>query len=292
MPTSAQMTRARLLVCGAAVLWSTNGLFVKSDVFAAWPAEQRGMLLALWRAVFAALALLPLVRRVQFRWTMVPMTLVFCGMNLSFLQSMVWTTAANAIWLQNIAPVWVCLFSRLSGETLDRRDLVPLAFSVGGVGLILSCELSGTSWSGAAPQGVLLGLLSGLFYAVTIFFLRRLCDVDSAWLVALNLTTTAVILAPLPSYFGIWPSTTQWLVLIAFGAVQMGAPYYLFARGLKTISSQEGVAIGLLEPLLVPLWVLLRYAERPAWWTVAGGALIFVGLAWRYLVPVVIRRPR
>ena len=212
------------------------------------------------------------------------MTLAFLAMNICFLQSMVWTTAANAIWLQNIAPVWVCLFARLAGEPLDRRDLVPLGFSACGVGLILAYELSGISWRGTAPLGVLIGLLSGLFYAVVIHFLRRLRDFDSAWLIVLNLATTAVVLAPLPARWGIWPTTTQWLTLAAFGVVQMGAPYFLFARGLRKISSQEGAAIGLLEPLLVPIWVW--QTERPAWWTIAGGALIFVGLAWRYLVPL------
>ena len=289
MSLFADSTRGRLIVCGAAVLWSTNGLFVKSGVFESWPPEQRALLLALWRALFAALVLLPLVRGVRWSWKLLPMTLAFLAMNICFLQSMVWTTAANAIWLQNIAPVWVCLFARLAGEPLDRRDLVPLGFSACGVGLILAYELSGISWRGTAPLGVLIGLLSGLFYAVVIHFLRRLRDFDSAWLIVLNLATTAVVLAPLPARWGIWPTTTQWLTLAAFGVVQMGAPYFLFARGLRKISSQEGAAIGLLEPLLVPIWVW--QTERPAWWTIAGGALIFVGLAWRYLVPLFAARP-
>lgn len=286
----ADSTRGRLMVCGAAVLWSTNGLFVKSGVFESWPPEQRALLLALWRALFAALVLLPLVRGVRWSWKLLPMTLAFLGMNICFLQSMVWTTAANAIWLQNIAPVWVCLFSRFAGEPLDRRDLVPLGFSACGVGLILTYELSGISWSGTAPQGVLIGLLSGLFYAGVIHFLRRLRDIDSAWLIVLNLATTAAVLSPLPARWGLWPTDVQWLTLVAFGVVQMGAPYFLFARGLRKISSQEGAAIGLLEPLLVPIWVW--QTERPAWWTIAGAALIFVGLAWRYLVPLVRAGPR
>ncbi|MGC3971351.1 MAG: DMT family transporter [Pirellulales bacterium] len=278
-------TRGRLLVVGAALFWSTNGLFVKSGVFDSWPAAERGMLLALWRAMFAALVLVPLVRGPRWSWKLLPMCAAFLGMNICFLQSMVWTTAANAIWLQNIAPVWVCLFARFVGEPFDRRDLVPLVFSAAGVGLILACELSGTDWSGDAPKGVLLGLLSGLFYAGVIHTLRRLREFDAAWLIVLSLGTTALCLSPLPARWGVWPTTTQWITLAAFGAVQMAAPYFLFARGLRKISSQEGAAIGLLEPLLVPLWVW--GTEQPRWWTMAGGGLIFIGLAWRYLVPLV-----
>jgi drug/metabolite transporter (DMT)-like permease len=39
----------------------------------------------------------------------------------------------------------------------------------------------------------------------------------------------------------------------------------------------------LLEPILVPVWVLAAWGERPAWWTTVGGGLILVGLATRYL---------
>lgn len=283
MSKPSPQTVGRMFVFAAAVLWSVNGFFVKNPIFADWPAERRGLLLAFWRATFAVSALWPLVRRRTLSPAVVAMALCFLAMNVVFLQSMVWTTAANAIWLQNIAPLWICLFARLSGETLDRRDVVMLGFAVAGVGLILVCELGGASWSGDGPRGVLLGFLSGLFYAAVVHFLRRLRDADSAWLIVVNLTTTAVCLAPLPVVTGIWPHGVQWFALAAFGLIQLGAPYYLFARGLKGISGQEGAGIGLLEPVLVPVWVLLSVGEKPAWWTTAGGGLILVGLAWRYL---------
>lgn len=270
----------------AALCWSTNGLFVKNGLFD-WPDGQRGMLLAFWRALFATLVLLPLVRARGFTWVMLPMVLIFFGMNVTFLQSMVWTTTGNAIWLQNIAPLWVCIFARLSGETIDRRDLTTLVFSIAGVSLILTCELYGTDWSGAAPRGVMLGFVSGLLYAAVIHYLRKLRRFDPAWLIVINLATTALLLSPAPFYTGIWPSGWQWPVLVAFGAVQMGAAYFFFARGMRSISGQEGSGIGLLEPLLGPLWVLIFFDERMEWWTICGGALIFCGLAWRYVLPFV-----
>jgi DME family drug/metabolite transporter len=290
MPILSDSTRGRLYVVAAALLWSSNGLFVKEPIFSSWPDGERGMLLGFWRALFAALVLLPLVRAPKFTLTMLPMALIFFGMNITFLQSMVWTTTANAIWLQNIAPLWVCLFARLSGEAIDRRDLTTLAFSVPGVGLILFCELYHGKWTDTAPRGVLLGFLSGLLYAITIVYLRKHRTIDSAWLIVVNLFTTALILSPMPFRTGIWPVGDQWFWLMAFGALQLGAAYFCFARGVRHISGQEGSGIGLLEPLLGPIWVLLRYHEEPRWWTTVGGALIFCGLAWRYLAPLIGRR--
>ncbi|HEV3137158.1 MAG TPA: hypothetical protein VGZ26_04625, partial [Pirellulales bacterium] len=53
----------RLWIVLAAVMWSSSGLFAKAPIFDTWPAETRGVLLAFWRALFAGLLLLPLVRR-------------------------------------------------------------------------------------------------------------------------------------------------------------------------------------------------------------------------------------
>jgi len=73
-------------------------------------------------------------------------------------------------------------------------------------------------------------------------------------------------------------------VLFGFGALQMAIPYLLLIRGLRAISSQETVALGLIEPVLIPLWVYLKWGESPAWWTMIGAALILVGLLMRYVV--------
>jgi DME family drug/metabolite transporter len=72
--------------------------------------------------------------------------------------------------------------------------------------------------------------------------------------------------------------------------VQMGLPYWLVARGLRSVSPQEAGAITLLEPLLNPLWAYLVSPETEGLKlpTLLGGALILGGLAWRYWP----RRPR
>ncbi len=128
----------RLLVLIAAVLWSTNGLFVKSGVFDDWPPDVRGTLLAFWRALFAGLLLLPAVRRPRWEWRLAPMALAFTGMNVAFLQSMTLTTAANAIWLQSTAPLWVFLWSlAVNRAGRNPRDLVPVLCGLAGAVIIL-----------------------------------------------------------------------------------------------------------------------------------------------------------
>jgi drug/metabolite transporter (DMT)-like permease len=79
------------------------------------------------------------------------------------------------------------------------------------------------------------------------------------------------------------PSPGQLGLLAAFGTIQMGLPYWLMARGLRSISAQEAGAITLLEPVLNPLWAYLVAGEKPASMTWLGGSLILAALVWRYL---------
>ncbi|MEX2176425.1 MAG: EamA family transporter [Pirellulaceae bacterium] len=276
------LASARLCVLTAAVLWSTSGFFAKSPYFKAWP----GPVLAFWRAAFACVVLLPLVRRAQWSWKLVPMAALFALMNYAYLTAMATGSAANAIWLQSTAPVWVLLVGVLVfRERATWRDLLLVLFSAAGVGVILTYESQGES-----SQAVLWGLASGVFYGGVVLSLRHLRSMDSTWLAAVNHLVTAVALAPLalaPLVSGAsqtpFPSGIQWLLLAGFGMLQMGVPYVLFARGLRTIPGHEATSIGLMEPLLMPIWVYLAWGEPVAWWTLAGGGLILAGLALRYL---------
>jgi len=268
------LVQARLLVLAAATLWSTSGFFVKAPYFRGWP----GPALAFWRAAFACLVLWPMVRRPRWSWKLLPMTATFAAMNYTYLTAMATGSAANAIWLQCTAPVWVLLVGVfVFGERAVWRDWLLVAFAAAGVGIILYYESQG-----AALAAVAWGLASGVFYAGVVLSLRQLRAHDSAWLAALNHVVTAVVLAPFALQSAYFPAGIQWPLLIGLGVVQMGIPYVLFARGLKSIPGHEATGIGLMEPLLVPVWVYLAWGDRPDWWTLVGGGLILVGLVIRY----------
>ncbi len=278
-PERSASMRGRLCIVLAALLWSSGGFFVKSPLFHDWPPETRGLALAFWRALFAGLVLVPLVRRPRWAWTMLPMTLCFVLMNITYLSAMVWTTAANAIWLQYLAPLWVAVIGvLLLREPLPRKDIVLLACGLGGVGTILFFEVRGQQMA-----GVICGMLSGVFFGSIVLFLRGLRDHDGAWMMCLNLFSTAAALAPWMWLNGPAPSAYQLPWLAAFGVFQLGLPYYLFSRGLRSVASPEASGISLLEPILLPVWVYLRWDEAPAPWTIVGGTLIFVGLVLRYM---------
>lgn len=272
--------RGRLLLMAAAVLWSTNGLFVKSPPLRALSLDERGPLIACYRALIAGACLIPLVqwRRVRFRRGLIPMLICFATMNATFVTAMTMTSTAATIFLQYTATGWVFVFGALFlKESITRENVVALLFAVAGIGWIVA-----GSWNSNELFGVMLALVSGMAYAGVIVSLRALRDEDSAWLIVLNHLVSGLILIPWVTGRGLFPTAPQWGVIVAMGIFQMGLPYLLFSRGMAHVRSQEASLITLFEAILSPFWVWLFWNEQVPTATLIGGGFILTGLLVRF----------
>ncbi len=258
--------------------------------------------IAFYRGLFGGLAVLALVRykEITVRPRMVWMVLAFTAMSGLYLSALGLGPAANAIFLQNTAPLWVFVFGvAVLGERSDSRGWqTALLGAAGAVVLVAGNWPNDLSPSERSLQVLVLfmGLGSGFLYAVVVLSLRALSAHSPARLVALNLLGTAmglglfVLVSQGASGFAAWataPSAKQVAVLAAFGAVQMALPYWLFTRSLRTVSPMEAAIITLLEPLLNPLWAYLLTPDKdtPTVPMLCGGGLILSALVWEY-VPV------
>ncbi|HKB01626.1 MAG TPA: EamA family transporter [Gemmataceae bacterium] len=296
-PAYPSAAAGRLCIALAAVLWSLSGLFTRllqvPTALGLHEPDLSGLQIAFFRALFAGLCLVPLLRfrDIRFRPVMPFMVGAFAAMNALFVSAIAYGTAANAILLQNTAPFLVYFASvYLLGERPDRRSLI--ALMVGLIGMVVI--LTGKEALSTNLNVTLMGLGSGLTYACVILCLRYLRAEAPQWLAVQNHLGSAVLLATVVCLcngiaFGVdWlrvPTWPQLAFLAVFGSVQMGLPYWLFARGLRSVSPQEAGAITLLEPMLNPLWAYLISPERdtppPSTWL--GGALILGALTYRYL---------
>jgi drug/metabolite transporter (DMT)-like permease len=277
----------------AAILWSTSGAFTKAlttatvlgvhlPTLAALELDgtQVPIQIAFYRAFFAGLVLLPTLRpsHLRFKPMMLGMLVCFALMNATYISAQALGTAANAILLQNSAPLWMYLVSIfLLGETVSRRSTISLMVGMVGIGIIIA-----GGWTEGELLVIGIGLFSGFTYAGVILGLRILRDLPSNWLTVWNQLLGSLLL--LPFVIGLEsPSWQQYLVLFLFGAIQLGLPYWLMARGLRSVSAPEAGAITLLEPILNPVWTWLIADEVPSMWTFIGGAVIVGALAYRYL---------
>lgn len=282
-PAAPSRARARSFIVLAAVLWSLSGFFAKvlshPTVLGLDTPRLVGSQMAFWRVLFAGLVLVPTLRPrdLSFRWGMVVLVGCFAAMNALYLRALTEGSAANAVWLQYTAPAWIYLASAAGfGEPPNRRGARALLLAMAGVAVILTFN-----WEGEALRPVLLALGSGAMYATVVLGLRALRAESSRWLTVLNHLGSAVLLFPWVLGLG-WPSAGQLGWLFLFGALQMGLPYWLMARGLRGVTSQEAGTLTLLEPLLLPIWAYLVSGEVPGWPTFVGGALIGAALVWQY----------
>jgi drug/metabolite transporter (DMT)-like permease len=301
---TSSVARARACLVLAAVLWSLGSVFMRllGEPLGIGLNEPKltQLQIAFYRGLFGGLVVLAMVRRaeVQFRPLMVPMVVAFTVMSGLYLSALGLGPAANAIFLQNTAPLWVFVIAvLLLGEAGDARGWQTVL--LGAVGAIV---IVAGNWPHNLPPEeqqaqvliLFMGAGSGIVYAIVVLFLRALCSQSAAWLVALNLIGTAVVLGLFVllndgwSAFVAWataPSVAQVAVLVVFGAFQMALPYWLFTRGLRTVSPQEAAIITLIEPLLNPVWAFLITPEKdtPNVWMFTGGGLILFALVWKYV---------
>jgi drug/metabolite transporter, DME family len=270
---------SRLFLLAAAVLWSTAGVVIKSCRLDAWQ-------IAGGRAAVATLFLLAVLPGARRRpsATVLWVAVSYAFTTVLFVAATKLTTAANAIFLQDTAPLWVLLLSPLLlRERPTRGELLSVPVFALGLGLFFLDRLTP-----GQVTGNLVALAAGVAFATCIIGLRLLREEGPVALIWGNLLAALVTLP-------LWtrgPSPTPLdLGLVAFlGVVQLGLSYVLFSRGVRGTPAVEASLLILLEPVLNPVWTFLYTGERPGPWAIAGGAVILAATAWRTIQPALVSR--
>lgn len=281
--------RARLLALAAAVLFSTGGAGIKVAAFdAAQVSSLRSGIAALTLLLWAALALRP--RRASDEPTLVwsgPVVtagVVYAAMLTLFVASTKLTTAANAIFLQATAPLYLLVLAPMVlGERFRRRELVYLcALAAGMVGCFIGRPVA----TGTAPNpalGNLLGAASGLVWAFTLIALRFTARDDRSG----TATISAVVAGNAFAFLGALPAAVpfpaapagEWATVVYLGVFQIGLAYIFLASAVRRLPALEISLLLLLEPVLNPIWTWLIRGEDPGPWTIAGGGVIITATA-------------
>src|SRR5512133_2329110 len=159
------MLRSRLLLLAAAVLWSTAGAAIKSCGLDGWQ-------IAGGRSLVAAAFLVAVVPEARVRPTLrvLAVSVAFAFTVVLFVLGTKLTTAANAIFIQDTAPLWVLLLSpRLLGERPTRGELLAIPVYGVGLGLFFLVPLPASQ-----TLGNVIALGSAVAFAFSIVGLRLL----------------------------------------------------------------------------------------------------------------------
>ena len=266
----------RVLVLLAAVLLSTGGAAIKLCSLSGWQ-------VASFRSAVAVLAVLVLARpaRRDFDGRVVLVGAAFAATLIVFAVANKLTTAANAIFLQSAAPLYILLLApSLLGEHFQRRDLGVMIAMAGGMALFFVGEQPSFASAPEPVRGNLVAALSGLTWALTVLGLRWLSRAGSgpgAMLLFGNLIAFAVCLPlALPV---VAASLMDWVLIVYLGVFQIVGAYLLLSAGLRHLTALEGMLLLLLEPVLSSVWAWSVLGETLGPWSIAGAATILAATA-------------
>lgn len=278
----------RLQVAAAALLFSTAGAAIKATEFSGW--QVAGL-----RSAIAAVALWCLIPRWRRFWRprCLLVGVVYGTTMVLFVASNKLTTAANSIFLQSTAPLWVMgLAPVLLGERTRRADFGYAALLAIGLALFFTGAEPPLATAPDPVLGNRLAALNGLSWALTLMGLRWLTasahagegdageDLAGASVVAGNLFAAAVCV---PFGLPLAGGAGDWLIVGYLGLFQIGLAYVAMTRGVRVLSALEVSLLLLLEPVLNSLLTWAVHGERPGDFALAGCLLIAATTAVRTL---------
>jgi len=268
-----QRRRGRTYVALAALAWSTAGLFQRELTMSV------GTQLA-GRAFFAVLGLFAYVAIAE-RGAVVRafraigrdglfVAVLLATSSGAFIVALNYTTVANVLFMQALAPVLAAVLGTFVGEPVERRTWVAMTVALVGVGLMVG---------GPDPPSAL-GLSISFFMSVTfagvIVVTRHRRDVSMAPATCLSQALVFVFAAPFAHFGEI--GNQDLLLLAALGIGQIGLGLIFLTLGARLIPAAEVALITLLEIVLGPLWVWIFLSESPGASTVIGGAIVLVAV--------------
>lgn len=266
--------RAVLLLFVCATLWSMGGLLLKV-------VDWHPLAVAGGRGLIAGVFLLVWVRRPKFTWsgTQIAAAIAYAGCTVLFAVANKFTTAANAIFLQYTAPIYIALLAFwIVGERATRADWISIAVVLGGMALFFMEELTF-----AGMFGNVIAIGSGVAFAVMVLLLRKqkagspIESIILGNLIAGAIGLPFMLTSPPPDAAGFG-------ALFALGIFQLGVPYLLYAYSIKRVTALEAVLIPVVEPVLNPVWVLFFLGERPGPLALLGGAIVLGAVVVRALI--------
>jgi drug/metabolite transporter (DMT)-like permease len=261
------------LVIAAVLLWSTGGLFIKLTSLDPYQ-------LTFFRSLLAAITVIVLTYKRGLRINGFGMlgSVFYALLLFLFVWATKHTTAANAIFLQYTAPIYILILGPfVIGEKFHWRDLVTIVCCLAGMSLFFVGKLEISDY-----EGNIAALTSGVFFGLYMLLLRhpRARRMNPTITVIYGNLILAVL--TLPSGISALPVMTllDALAVAFLGIVQIGVAYILFIKGVTGGTRPlDASIIGFIEPLLNPVWVFLIIGERPSRWAVLGGATIIATVA-------------
>lgn len=262
--------RGPLYILIAAVLWSMAGLLIK---YIPW----HPLAIASGRSFLAALLFLTYYRGRVFRrpnWTTILSGLALMLTQAGFITANKMTTAANAIMLQYLSPVFIVLIGAIFYHYRpSRQEITALTAALAGIVLFFLDDLSIGNFTGN-----MIALGTGLTFGL-VFLLNSRPECDAPVSIFLGQTATFLVFLPfLLRVESFQPLPV--LAVVVLGIFQLGLAYLLFSFGIRTTKPLSANLLAMLEPIANPIWVFLVVGEVPGPLALVGGLIVLAAVTY------------
>ena len=263
-----EKNKGNLYILFTAVLWSMGGILIKL-------VPGNAIAINGSRSIVAFVFFVLYQKRWKIRLSKIVVSAALCltMSNMLFVLANKLTTAANAIVLQYMAPIFVLIWDCIYRKRIpQKRQTAIVAMAFGGMILFFFDQLDG-----GHLLGNILAVASGVTFS-GVFFLNSLPEASSEDSSMLAFLLSFLVSIPFLGDVLQWEGTAVTAVLV-LGIFQVGLAYVLFAKGARLTSPVSASLLGLLEAILNPVWVLLFYGEKMGRFALLGAAVILTSVA-------------
>jgi drug/metabolite transporter (DMT)-like permease len=276
-----ERTKAIIALIIAAVLWSTGGMLIKlidwNPVAIAGTRSGISAILMFFYILILRKDINPrrILKKGKYKWVGAA---IYALTVIGFVVANKLTAAANVIFLQYTAPIWVALLSGwLLKERVSKFDWTIIIIVIAGMGLFFVGDIQK-----GHMLGNFLSVLTGLFLAGVVLMLKMQKNSTAIEMTFLGNLLTFVV--SLPFIIGPIPDLQSIIGLILLGVFQLGIAYILFSEAVLHVTALEAILIPVIEPLLSPIWVFLMIGEKPTFFAIIGGLVVLAAVVFRSIV--------
>ena len=213
---------------------------------------------ASFRCAVAALAIWVLLPRARRRWTAqtIAVSTAYAATLVLYVLANKTTTAANAIFLQSAAPLYILLLAPLLlGERNRPRDLLLMAGMAIGMAMFFVGQEPASQTAPDPARGNLLGAAAGLSWALTLMGLRWLGRAGGQAAVAVVAGNWLAFVICLPMALPVAASRpADWGWVVYLGVFQIAVAYVMLTRAVESVSALEVSLLLLVDPVVTPIW--------------------------------------
>lgn len=201
-------------------------------------------------------------------------------LNICYLTSIRYSTLAVSSVLLSTAPAYVIIFSAiLFKEKITARKIIALVMMLAGCVLMTGCyegELA------VSPKGLILGALSGVFYALYSIFSRFALNrgYASETISFYTFLFAAIGVCPFVEFRHLTGVLSGEMMpyILGLGIIGCALPYILYTKGLGQVETSLAAILATSEPIMAALVGIVFFAEPLGINDVAGILLVVLSI--------------